>query len=83
MTDKEESRLDVEIEDETHERLREYPKDTGKTQSEIVDHAINNEITRCEVKNILKQSCEEGKLPADSKLCRHLEKGGEHHHLSY
>lgn len=72
----------VDIPERTANRLANYIADTGKSESKFVNEALNNEITRCEVKNLLSEECNEGgRLPVDSKLCKHLARNGDHHSL--
>jgi hypothetical protein len=45
--------------------------------STIVNEAVNNEITKCQVKDILAEKCGSEELPKGSKMCRAI---GEGHH---
>jgi predicted DNA-binding protein len=50
--------LNVKIHPKTYSRLRSFSSDTEKSVSSIINEAVNNEITRCEVKQILAEKCE-------------------------
>jgi hypothetical protein len=60
----------VEIGSKTYSRLKEYSESAEKSLQSIVNEAVNNEITRCEVKQILAEKCESGDLPKSSRVCK-------------
>ncbi|HXP49124.1 MAG TPA: hypothetical protein VN922_04175 [Bacteroidia bacterium] len=70
--------LEVDIPESTIQRLNEYSENADKSVASVVNEGINNEITRCEVKEILSKSCQNEDIPPTSKICRALAAG--HHY---
>lgn len=56
------------------DRLEDYSQSADKSTESIVNEAINNEITRCEVKNILVEKCGENELANHNLLVNILGK---------
>jgi hypothetical protein len=57
----------VEIGSKTFSRLKAYSETTERNLKSIINEAVNNEITRCEVKQILIQKCDSDDLPKSSR----------------
>ncbi len=66
--DEEKKTLEVDIPESTIQRLNEYSENTDKSAASVVNDGINNEITRCEVKEILSKSCQNEEIPPTSKI---------------
>jgi predicted transcriptional regulator len=73
--------VELNISEKANKRLDKLADERNESREEVVEHVIEHAAFRAKVKEVLLESCEDGKLSEHpSKLCKVLEKQHEIEH---